>query len=229
MGRNFVDIWYGHMRLASDAMQKFSPILNDEERQKAETFKVPLMRDRFTAVRGMLRLTLADYLNVSPANLQFEVGEYGKPRLICDSLHFNLSHTADHLLIAVGNFPNLGIDIEKLNQRSNLDAIAKRIFSGQELNRWRQLSADRQLLGFYRLWTKKEAFVKAVGRGIALGMELCEFDLEEGGQLNAIPAEYGLASDWQVTELVVPCGLSAALVTQRCNFKIMQREITLGE
>jgi len=87
MGRNFVDIWYGHMRLASDAMQKFSPILNDEERQKAETFKVPLMRDRFTAVRGMLRLTLADYLNVSPANLQFEVGEYGKPRLVCDSLH----------------------------------------------------------------------------------------------------------------------------------------------
>jgi len=160
--------------------------------------------------------------------LQFDIGEYGKPRLISDSLHFNLSHTDDHLLIAVGNVPDIGIDVERVNQRSNLAAIVQRILSKDELHQWRQLSPDQQLDAFYRLWTKKEAFVKAVGRGIALGMELCELEVEQGGQLIAIPSAYGVVSDWQVTELAVPSGLSAALVARRCCFKLARKEIAIG-
>jgi len=229
MEQQFVDIWSARLTLAPETLQTLYGILDERERQKAQTFKFGVMRDRFIAVRSLLRQTLADYLKVEPAGLQFDIGEYGKPFLACGSLHFNLSHTGDYLLIAVANFPDIGVDIEKLKERSSLDAIAKRIFSEGELRQWRQLAPEQQLTGFYRLWTKKEAFVKAVGRGIALGMELCEFELQQGGQLIAIPAEYGTVVDWRVTELEVFCGLSAALVAKCRDFELRQREITIRE
>ena len=229
MEQQFVDIWSGRLTLAPETLQTLYAILDDSERQKAQTFKSGLMRDRFIAVRSLLRQTLAHYLKVQPAGLQFDIGEYGKPFLACGSLHFNLSHTGDYMLIAVANFPDIGVDIEKLIQRSSLDAIAKRVFSEGELKLWRQLAPEQQLTGFYRLWTKKEAFVKAVGRGIALGMELCEFELEQGGQLIAIPAEYEPVCDWRVTELEVFCGLSAALVAKSRDFTLRQCEIAIRE
>lgn len=227
MESKFIDVWNAQLDLATDTIQSLLAILNDGERQKAQTFKFPLLRDRFIAVRGLLRQTLANYLNVEPATLSFETGEHGKPSLACDSLHFNLSHTADRLLIAVANFPDVGIDIETIASRSSLDGIAKRVFSKNEFIQWQQLAPEQQLAGFYRLWTKKEAFVKAVGRGIALGMELCEFELEANGQLIAIPAEYGMPSDWQVTELLVLPEISAALVTTRCGFELRRHEIVI--
>ena len=228
VGPKFVDLWEGGLRLGPEQIQGLSAILDDGEQQKAETFKFPAMRDRFIAVRGLLRQTLAHYLDVAPASLQFETGAYGKPHLVCDSVYFNLSHCADKLIIAVADFPDIGVDIEAIKPRSSLGGLARRCFSDRELSKWRQLAPDRQLLDFYRLWTKKEAFVKAVGRGIALGMELCEFELEQGGQVLAIPDEYGLASAWRVTELPVSADFSAALVTRRCRFELRRREIVIA-
>lgn len=225
MRSKFVDVWLGRLDVADGLVSRLHTVLDQTEQQKALLLKFPAARNRFIVVRAMLRQTLASYLAVDPASLRFETGTFGKPQLACGSLHFNLSHTADHLLIAVANFPDVGIDIERVNPRDKLDALAKRVFSDRELLLWRQLSSEQQLIGFYRLWTKKEAFVKAVGRGIALGMELCEFALEPGGQVTAIPAEYGLASDWLVTELDISPDLKAALVTAYCDFELRRREI----
>ncbi len=221
----FVDVWQGRLALADETMPKLHAVLDQAERQKAQLLKFPVSRNRFIAVRALLRQTLAGYLEVDPASLRFETGAFGKPHLACGSLQFNLSHTADHLLIAVANFPDVGIDIESIQRRDRLDALATRVFSDRELSLWRQLPPEHQLMSFYRLWTKKEAFVKAVGRGIALGMELCEFSLEPEGQVKAIPAEYGKASDWLVTELEVSPDLKAALVTACCDFELHRREI----
>lgn len=213
------------MALSPEAQKRLAAVLDDGERRKSQIFKLPLLRDRFVAVRGLLRLTLAGYLDADPASLRFETGEYGKPRLLSGSLHFNLSHSEDRLLIAVADFPDVGIDIETIKPRGSLDALAERCFSERELAQWRQVAEDQQIAGFYRLWTKKEAFVKAIGRGLALGMELCEFDLERDGQLTAIPAEYGPAAAWQVTELPISADVSAALVTARCGFELHRREL----
>lgn len=220
----FVDVWCGGLALSAEMQKKLAAVLDDDERQKANVFKLPLLRERYIAVRGLLRLALASYLDAEPASLRFEAGEYGKPALSCGSLHFNLSHSDDRLLIAVADFPDVGIDIEAIKPRGSLDALAERCFSERELALWRQLPEDRQMMGFYRLWTKKEAFVKAVGRGLALGMELCEFDLEPGGQLRGAPAEYGPASAWRVTELQIATDACAALVTRGFDFELRGRK-----
>lgn len=221
----FVDVWHGHLTPAPAAIQRLAGLLNEQERQKAGSFRLPAMRDRFIAARGLLRQTLAGYLRADPAGLQFDIGEYGKPGLACGSLHFNISHSADWLLIAVADFADIGVDIEEIKPRGSLDNLAERCFSEREFQGWRQLPPERQLETFYRLWTKKEAFVKAVGRGIALGIEQCEIELGKGGGLLAIPAEYGPAAGWKVSELPVDAGTCAALVTANCGYVVRQLEL----
>lgn len=185
------------------------------------------MRDRYIATRGLLRQTLAVYLPTDPASLSFAIGPYGKPELVGGGLHFNLSHSADTLLIAVANFADIGIDIEQIKSRSSLLELARRCFSGYELKAWQALPDDQQLESFYRVWTKKEAFVKAVGRGIALGVEQCEVDLQQGGKLLAVPAEYGVAGDWAINELPVDEGACAALVTANCEFSLRRHRLAV--
>jgi len=221
----FVDVWHGRLALEAEEVQRSAGVLNDSERQKAQAFKLPLMRDRYIAVRVLLRRTLAGYLHADPADLAFEIGEHGKPRLACGSLHFNLSHSGDSLIIAVADFPDIGIDIESIKPRASLESIARRCFSDREFERWQLLPEAERTKTFYRLWTKKEAFVKAVGRGIALGLEQCEVELEEGGDLLVVPTEYGPATAWKAIELPVDASTCAALVTANCRFVLRRLEL----
>lgn len=220
MKQHFVDVWSGRLTLETERLKSLADVMSDGERQKALAFRLPSMRERYVAARVLLRQTLAGYLQEDPASLQFETGEYGKPCLVCGSLYFNISHTGDFLLIAVADFPDIGIDIETIKPRGSIASLARRCFSDREFDRWLQLPAAAQLEVFYRLWTKKEAFVKAVGRGIALGLEHCEVELEAGGQLLAIPAEYGPADAWKATELTVDTVTCAALVARNCGFAL---------
>lgn len=220
MNAHFVDVWQGKLNLPAETLGRLALLLSEEESAKAQSFKFPHLRNRYVAAHGMLRQTLASYLAVDPAGLRFGTGDYGKPELIGDVLHFNVSHTADTLLIAVADMADIGVDIETVKPHRNLASLAERCFSEREYYEWRQLAADEQLLVFYRLWTKKEAFVKAVGRGIALGVERCEFDWIHGGCLLAIPDEYGPAAAWKVHELQVDAGFSAALVTPNVRYDL---------
>lgn len=212
MPLNFLDIYEGELAVGSE-MGSAGSCLSDLEKQKAEALNGPALRDRYIRSRILLRQTLASYLSVAPADLQFAVGEFGKPRLHDDGLYFNLSHTANRLLIAVSDMPDIGVDIESVNTRRHLDGLARRCFSDVEYREWLGLAVDQRLKAFYRLWTKKEALVKAIGRGIALGIERCEFALDIGGALLAVPDEFGPVSRWCVQELEVETGFNAAVVT----------------
>jgi 4'-phosphopantetheinyl transferase len=224
VSKHFVDVWQGGLSLSADTLACLASRLSDEETLKAQAFKFPTLRDRYIAARGMLRETLAGYLAVDPTALKFVSGPYGKPALLDEALHFNISHTADSLLIAVANFSDIGIDIEAVKLRRNFDSLAQRCFSEPEYQGWCGLPAEMQAEAFYRLWTKKEAFVKAVGRGIALGVEQCEFALDVGGQVLAIPDEYGPASAWLVHELDVGDAVNPAL--DHCRSGVGRSSVT---
>ncbi|WP_445372780.1 4'-phosphopantetheinyl transferase family protein [Methylomonas sp. HW2-6] len=224
----FVDVWHAELRgLDSKALTFWDALLSDQERQRSQEYKRPERRQGFVAVRGLLRCTLAGYLDVEPRELVFESGEYGKPALAGARLHFNISHSGDHLLIAVSDLGELGVDVESLRVGRNLHALAGRCFSVREYREWAALPTEQQLPTFYRLWVKKEAFVKAVGRGIAAGLDLCEFALEAGGQLVAIPGEFGGIDAWSVVELPV-ANAAAALVAPNKSGMFCFRELGLG-
>jgi 4'-phosphopantetheinyl transferase len=221
---HFVDIHLGKLPADEAKLHQFCNWLDAGERSRAAAFKNPLLHCRFVAVRGLLRCTLADYLQTDPASLRFTGNAHGKPALLDQPLFFNLSHTGDYLLIAVSDQPQIGVDIEQIRSRPGLADIAQRCFSTQELNHWQSLPENQRLALFYRLWTKKEAFVKAVGRGLALGLEHCALAIPDAHSFASLPAEYGTAADWQVHELAVDenqhPNLCGALVLPNAAFKL---------
>lgn len=213
----FVDVWSVDLVFDPSALQFFLRTLSAQELVKLEGFKLQQQANRYLAVRGVLRQILAGYLDVEPADLIFESNAYGKPYLANASLFFNISHSGDCLLIAVSDFDSIGVDIELIKSRRNLLGLAKRCFSVDELNFWFDLPEDVRGQMFYQLWVRKEAFVKAVGRGIALGLELCELQVPGLERLSKIPGDFGLAEDWEVVGLQVAENFAAALVMpNRC-------------
>lgn len=219
---SFVDIRLGVLPTNPSLSDRYAGLLDQQELDKAETFNNPLMRSQYIAVRGLLRSILAEYLPAKPGDLQFTYGEYGKPALLGHDLNFNLSHTSGKLAIAVSDLKHIGVDIEEIRSRKALSELAKRCFSTREFSAWNCLPASQQLQTFYRLWTKKEAFVKAVGRGIALGLVQCEIDMQSGLDFVNIPQGYGQAQDWKIIELAAEPGFCGALVVPNVIFTLRQ-------
>ena len=220
MSRHFVDVWQADLNQALKCLPNLAAVLDSQEKQRASAFRQPLSGNRFRAVRAINRHVLASYLSTQPESLEFVITEHGKPNLLDADLYFNISHTQHWLQIAVANLPDIGVDIEQIKTRSNLAAMARRSFADSEFRYWQSLPEPQSLEVFYRLWTKKEAFVKAVGRGIAMGLNRCELEPHQDGQLIAIPEDYGVASDWKVTEIAFAAGISSALVTPNIGFEL---------
>ncbi len=154
--------------------------LNQEERARAARIQREPIRQRYVATRTLLRALLGQYLRLSPETLAFEEGEYGKPHLAGTGpdhgLVFNLSHTGNDLAVALAYDARLGVDIEAWRPIASCAALAARCLAPTELEHWNHLAESERLPAFFRLWTLKEAFCKAVGRGLALGLRQCVFD-----------------------------------------------------
>jgi len=190
-------------------------LLDAEEQARAARFRHAVAKRVFILTRGALRRLLGRYLETEPASLSFLLGSRGKPRLSGTEpergLVFNISHSADTALFALALDRSLGVDIEAWRTVKDMEGMALRCFSPLELAYWHGLHEDARLAAFFAYWTCKEAFAKAVGAGIAVGLERCAIDLVNGPRLVAIPGEYGHPHDWELLSLDPGPGHSAAL------------------
>ena len=156
-----------------------SALISPEEQARAARIKVG--HHNYLAGRLLLRQVLATYKGQAAASLVFARYPQGKPYLPDSPLEFSLSHSGNQLLLAVAHQRRLGVDIELgLRQRPVL-AIAEHFFAADEIARLRQLQGEEQSRYFYRLWCLKEAFFKALGSGIATGLDKVCFDLGPTG------------------------------------------------
>jgi 4'-phosphopantetheinyl transferase len=169
-----VHIWRSHFsfHVLSDAnLRQFSQVLAVDEQERAQRFRSESHRQQFIAARGLLRILLGAYLERDPAQIQFVYGAYGKPLLNASSpsqaLHFNLSHSHEMVLYAVTRDRPVGIDIEYLRWVPNVEQLAHRFFSPIEAAAISALPPDQQQTAFFCGWTRKEAYLKATGRGLA--------------------------------------------------------------
>jgi 4'-phosphopantetheinyl transferase len=139
-----------------------------EERARAERFTVAQPRRQFVITRGALRLLLAPLTGCPAQALTFGAGRHGKPFLEDgdSKIAFNVSHSADRALIAIGRAP-VGVDIEWLGREANLDLVAKGVFTAAEQAALRRKTGVEHATLFFRLWTQKEALIKARGCGFA--------------------------------------------------------------
>jgi len=220
--RGSVHVWHLELDPTGPQFSRWEPWLGPEDRTRAAAFTREPARRRFVIAHGLLRLLLGRYLGVSPHSLGFESGTHGKPRLAGTEpdrgLVFNVSHSGDCIAIALAHDARLGVDIEGCRPIKELGALAARCLGPSELTHWRGLPETQQLGTFFRLWTLKEAFCKAVGRGIGLGLRECVFDCAEiPARLLSWPSAAGEANsgDWLFAEFGRSARLRGAVAIDR--------------
>lgn len=215
-----IDIWYGDIvPTGNDTVEKYKTLLNTSERVRMDKFSTEQLRQHFLGVRGRLRTLLAEYTGTRPELIRFTQEEYGKPFLPDHpEIAFNISHSGNKLAVAVGKQCQLGIDIEFWRCKVDFSALVEKCFADVEKRFWHDSPEETKKAVFYEFWTKKESFVKAVGRGIALGMEQCVVSLEKPEQFYSVPKAYGPASAWKMFSLQLGEDISGAIsVRNNCG------------
>jgi 4'-phosphopantetheinyl transferase len=165
-----VDVWAFDLLAPDERVENAYDLLSEDERQRAGRFHFPADRRRFIIARASLRQVLGDYLEIAPKRLAFEYSEYGKPRLSSPNtdLRFNASRSRERALIACTTGREIGVDIECIRLDLDIDDFAQRFFSIAENERLRAVPDDVRHLAFLRCWTCKEAYAKALGKGLSL-------------------------------------------------------------
>ena len=172
---NTVHLWMGYVDRLRQHQQTFTALLSDDERQRAERFIRDSVRQTFISARGMLRTVLADYLAQPAQAITFTYGKRGKPSLSASDIHFNLSHSGNVIMLGVINGRDIGVDVEHIHPQPNMALVAHDNFSAKEFTALFELPDDQRLPAFYNCWTRKEAYIKAVGDGFALPLQ--DFDV----------------------------------------------------
>ncbi len=172
---------------------------------------------QFVAGRALLRRLLAAYVPCAPVQFEISCGPHGKPHLAGKppkvNLHFNLSHSAGVAAVAIGRSP-LGIDIESLRDISDPDAIAARFFAPGELRALRQAPAARQQRMFFSFWTCKEAYLKALGGGLAHGLASFEVEIDGQGEATLLRSDGSRDPGWTLRQLALGPNLAGAVATR---------------
>lgn len=164
--------------------QQFVPLLSPAEHDRVGRYRFADHQRRYQIGHGALRLILGGYLNVAPTEVAFHIGPRGKPYLVGDGLHFNLSHSGKLALIGVSQH-ELGIDVEKVRHLESLTQIAQRHFSDSEFRKLEALDDAARELAFYRCWTRKEAYIKALGEGLSMALDSFDVSVDEQPQFLA--------------------------------------------
>ncbi len=185
-------------------------VLSAAERSRAERFRFEKDRNRFIVSHAALREILSGYTGRDPASIEFETLAHGKPALVDAPLRFNLSHSAELALVAVAAGCELGVDIERIRPQLEMEAIARRFFSERETEALLEYSEAEREPAFFRCWTRKEAYVKALGGGLTIPLASFEVSLDAGS------AELVRGGDgrWALHALEVNDSYAAALAVE---------------
>ena len=157
----------------------FAPFLTADEQDRAGRFRLARVRDQFVAARGRLRALLGHYLRLPPRQVPVLYADGGKPHLPAGyPLHFNVSHTEGLAVFAVGR-ARVGVDVERRRTIPDADGLVSRFFSRRECEQFQALPPADRPDAFLRAWTRKEAVLKAVGRGVQ-SLDCCEVTFANG-------------------------------------------------
>jgi 4'-phosphopantetheinyl transferase len=207
---NEVHIWSASLLITSEQESADLELLSADEIKRAQQFHFRMHKRRFIAARALLRKLLAYYLSVAPQEIQFAYTEYKKPYVIhATPLQFNLSHSHELALYAFTLHHSVGIDIEKIRAQYT-ESVAKRFFSPEENKNLLQLAGQERTQGFYRIWARKEALIKALGKGFSLPTAIFSVSAQ------AIHEKIKLEGQiWSLLSLLTEDGFEAALATNQ--------------
>jgi 4'-phosphopantetheinyl transferase len=216
-----VGVWRVELDAEVPALAGYLGDLAPDERERAGRFHFERDRCRFVIARGVLRRLLAEALGSAPGEVAFRYGRHGKPELAggqaASRLRFNVAHSDGLALFALAWGRGVGIDVERVRSGIDGEGIARRFFSAHEVAALHALPAAVREQAFFRCWTCKEAYVKALGQGLSLGLDRFDVSLDPAAPV-ALLAHRGAPeapSRWMLVDVAAAPGYAAALAVER--------------
>ncbi len=211
-----VDVWLARLDLSVEPSAGDLGALSTDELHRAARMAVTPRR-RFVGARTVLRKLIAAYLSEEAKNVEFSYTDKGKPRLgtrhAQHGLHFSVSHSQNRALFAFGRSP-LGVDLERIRPLRNLEKLAGRYLSAHEYRTLNQLPASVRSRAFFACWTRKEAYVKAIGTGIGLPLRSFRVTLTPGLEPAVLRESGQRDPDWTLCHLEPEVGVVGALAVR---------------
>lgn len=214
------ELLVARLDLGPEAVRAAAALLSAVEQRRAGRFAFDRDRRRFVVARAGLRELLAARLGIRPESVELMNGPHGKPALAREfcrgNLRFNLSHSGDVAVYAISRGREIGVDVEAVRVMPDGDDIAARFFSVRENETYRGLDARDRPLGFFQCWTRKEAFIKALGDGLYHPLDSFDVSLAPGEPAQILRAGNiaGEHCGWQLFSFAPLAGFIAAVVIE---------------
>lgn len=221
-----VEVWWLDVTVLGrgEAFETLSKSLNRDERDRAARFVHRHDQIRFTVCRGALRHVVGACAGITAAEVEFGYGAHGKPYLknsgAAGQVEFNLSHAGEWGVVAVCGQAAVGVDVEQIRDARDLAALARRFFAAEEQQGIEALPAAEFVDAFYRVWSRKEAYMKGTGAGLSLGTDTFHVTVGRDDPAPIAP--------WSFANLALtPPGYAAALAVESPASSIKEQRFAL--
>jgi len=208
-------------------------LLSEDERDRADRFHFEKDRLRFIFRRSLLRRLLSRYTGQESASIRFNYGKHGKPYLMDrtkgNTCFFNCSNSMGNAVFVFSASGPLGVDCEYSRRELDFTGITKRFFSQSEISAFLSLPEHCRREAFFNCWTRKEAFLKAKGEGLSIGLDQFDVSLRPGEPPKLLRTRYDEkdASEWCLYDLKVSPGFKSSLATQSARLKLISFDSVL--
>ncbi|MGB7602065.1 MAG: 4'-phosphopantetheinyl transferase superfamily protein [Candidatus Sulfotelmatobacter sp.] len=221
-----VQLWRVDLEAIRSHESRWQEMLSCDETIRAARFHFAADRQLFVASRAWLRTILAAFLVTQPSKLNFSYSKYQKPFLgpgnAESGITFNVSHSGGIALYAFARRREIGVDVEQIRRDIDVESIAHRFFSPSERKQLGALPEFEKVDAFFRCWTRKEAYIKAIGEGLSLPLSQFDVSLEalEKDALLATRPDSSEAEQWMIREVSGGAGYSAALCVRGRDWRL---------
>lgn len=217
---NELHVWRIHVPSFFEYLTMLEKLLSPDELSRANRFHFQIHHNRFIVARSFLRILLGKYMKILPQDISFNYMEHGKPeihpKLNPEKIRFNLSHSKDWALLGVVKNINIGVDVEFMRENVEHLKLAGRFFSPQENATLRSLPESKQFEAFYLCWTRKEAFIKADGKGLSFPLKNFSvvFHPDLPPALESVAGDLQTAENWSMFNPDFPGNYKAAVAIE---------------
>jgi 4'-phosphopantetheinyl transferase len=220
-----IQLWWASLAVSDSELERLRTMLSPDELQRADRFQIATAARRFVAARAALRTVLSRATDRDPKDVEFRFGEHGKPRLATPGPLFNASDSGDFVVIALA-VVEVGVDIELLRSLRHAERLARRICTDRERRVLERLTEEERDALLLRLWTCKEAALKAVGIGLPGGARNVEVEISSNGQprMRSLP---GTDDEWSLLSPTLHPSLICSTVVRGSGWRTIRRRFAI--